>query len=238
MISSLLQRKAHTDVWACGFLYLLCLFIHFSAVLLHSVMVTILGMLFYILLSFLFVRRRYWAEIKLKRPEKLIRLLYFIPVLFSIVIFFYLIQTVIFGLSDSNFFVVLARQQLQYGFLNRTNMWTYFPITAIGFASLPLSEDIFFRGLILRVFEGKYSPLRANIIQSTLFSFVHIAYFWTTEIGVPILIPLFAWVFVSGLIYGWAAQKSKSVFSSMLVHALNDVFTMFLVYLLVMSRIG
>ncbi len=235
MLKSLIQRKAFENWKSVLLIYLFCLIVCFSSVYFHSTIMTIISVLLYAVITFLFVKKVYWKEIRIQKPNNLKYILMCLPILIFLILFFYYIQYIALKFDESNFFVALANQQLKYGVINNENKWLYFPLTVIGFSIIPLSEDLFFRGLILTAFENisKRKNHAANIIQAVLFALVHIAYFWTIKINYLLIIPLFIWVLLAGIIYGWLTQKTNSIISSMIAHGINDVITMIIVYLLV-----
>ncbi len=76
----------------------------------------------------------------------------------------------------------------------------------------PVVEEFVFRGVILKGFLKRYSPLKSILISSILFGFVH----------------LNPWQFITAMIIGsfsgWLYYKTKSLQLSIHVHMVNNLF--------------
>ena len=77
-------------------------------------------------------------------------------------------------------------------------------VAAIG----PVLEELMFRGLVLHVLLRRYSPWVAIVISSTLFAAIHLN---------PWQIP---GAFGGGLLLGWIVVKTRSLWPSVICHAL------------------
>lgn len=75
----------------------------------------------------------------------------------------------------------------------------------------PLTEEILFRGIILKGLASRYSPMKAIIISSLLFSVLHLNPYQ--------LFP----AFVIGLLLGFLYLKVKSVLLCVLAHSLSNL---------------
>ena len=74
----------------------------------------------------------------------------------------------------------------------------------------PLSEELFFRGLILRGLRSRYSDPKAVAVSALLFALVHLNPY-------QFLGPL-----ILGLLAGWIFVKTGSLWPCMLLHAFNN----------------
>jgi glutamate-5-semialdehyde dehydrogenase len=74
----------------------------------------------------------------------------------------------------------------------------------------PVTEEIIFRGLVLRGLLGRYRPGTAIVISALLFAFMHM-----NPAQFPIALAL-------GLVLGWVFVRTRSLGLCMLGHALNN----------------
>jgi len=84
--------------------------------------------------------------------------------------------------------------------------WAILTVTLVA----PVLEEILFRGQILRAVKGKYGSFWALIISSFLFGLIH---------GIP---PQMVNAFFLGLILGYIYIKTGSLFSVIIMHAVNN----------------
>lgn len=74
----------------------------------------------------------------------------------------------------------------------------------------PLTEEIIFRGIILRGALSKYRPVKAIIISIIAFSIIHV------------LISRILLTFISGIIYGLIYYKSRSLIFTIMYHSIHN----------------
>jgi membrane protease YdiL (CAAX protease family) len=238
MLKNLLERTVHRNWETALFLFALIAVVHFTAAFLGSPALTSIGMMLYALISLVFVRKQYWQEIRIRKPTHHVYILYgfILSTLFALGSYLVAYFT---NFNSLNYMVIMAKQQLSYGVITKYNAWQYFPTAAVGFATIsPLAEELFFRGVLLKSFEGKFSVLLANILQAFLFGLIHLAYFWITLFDISLIITAVPLMTLGGVIYGWVAQRTNSVFSSIVVHAFcNFVLTLF-VFAFIIPVIG
>lgn len=72
----------------------------------------------------------------------------------------------------------------------------------------PIYEEILYRGFLYRWFRSKYGVRTGMIISSFIFMIVHIP----TYNVMPV-------TFISGLLFAWTYERTKSVFPSMIIHS-------------------
>ena len=82
---------------------------------------------------------------------------------------------------------------------------------ARGCLSVPLFEELLFRGLLLRWLGKYFSPSRAIIASAVLFAAMH---------GYPIALP---YAFIFGLFAGWIRERTGSTLNMFFMHVLNNV---------------
>jgi membrane protease YdiL (CAAX protease family) len=82
------------------------------------------------------------------------------------------------------------------------------------------------RGAILSTLKQKLSFLKANTITAFLFVFLHCpGWYFMGVLQLNFLDPLTGAlaIFITGFMCGLAAEKGKSLYSAMIVHALNNL---------------
>ena len=103
--------------------------------------------------------------------------------------------------------------------------WDRYALLVAGGLLIPFAEEVAFRGLLLRGYESARGPLFAALASSLLFAFAH---------GVPAqiaaILPI-AWVLAR------AAQASGSFWTGVVIHALNNFFSLLLAVLLSGSKL-
>jgi membrane protease YdiL (CAAX protease family) len=143
------------------------------------------------------------------------------------------------GLGSANFMVLMAKQQMSYGVVTATNAWQYFPVAAFGFCTIsPLTEELFFRGLLLRAFERSLPALLANVFQALFFGLVHLAYFGLMDFSLALIYTMVPLIAIAGVLYGWIAQRAESVWASAIVHAFVNFLLILVVYAILIPQIG
>lgn len=81
-------------------------------------------------------------------------------------------------------------------------------------ATAPLSEELVFRGVILKKAEQAMPFFVANILQSVLFGLFHMN------------LVMFIYTFPTGLLYGYITARYKSVLPTVCIHILHNAITM------------
>lgn len=81
----------------------------------------------------------------------------------------------------------------------------------------PVFEELFFRGVLLRALNSSIGPKLGNVVQAAVFGFVHL----TPDQGVG-NIGLVLILTVSGLVFGWSANKYRSLGPSIIAHGMGN----------------
>jgi membrane protease YdiL (CAAX protease family) len=79
----------------------------------------------------------------------------------------------------------------------------------------PLTEETFFRGYLLTMLRQRMPSWAAICVSAAAFAGLH---------GVPVLFP---WLFFMGIVFGVAVEKTGSLYSSMLLHAMVNAIATF-----------
>jgi uncharacterized protein len=96
---------------------------------------------------------------------------------------------------------------------------TLLAFVIIGFL-VPLAEEIFFRGVLYRWLRDRWGRNTGMIVSSMIFGVVHFEL--TSAIS----------AFIYGLALAWIYERLRSLWSSTLVHALNNITVLALLYFL------
>jgi len=107
------------------------------------------------------------------------------------------------------FYKLLMDSQLRFLGISTDNQ-TFSLITMSKWILFPVIEEILYRGLILRQFLLRYSPSKAIILSSLLFSFSHLRY------------EDFAGLFVVGIVMGIFYYKTNSILVSSISHCVYN----------------
>lgn len=83
----------------------------------------------------------------------------------------------------------------------------------------PIIEELIFRGIILKGFLGRYTPIKAIVFSAIMFGLVH---------AQLILIPQATLI---GLFLGWIYYKTNSVGTTIILHSTANLFSLLAGYL-------
>ncbi|MEK7525924.1 MAG: CPBP family intramembrane glutamic endopeptidase [Patescibacteria group bacterium] len=85
----------------------------------------------------------------------------------------------------------------------------------------PLTEELYFRCIVLKELLKRYNPLVSVIVSSSLFLAFHMPqWIFTMHVG-EIIIPALT-IFAYGLGFSFLWIKTKSIFGALLPHSLNN----------------
>ncbi len=93
------------------------------------------------------------------------------------------------------------------------------------FSPATLVEEIYFRGFLLNKFRQAAGFWRANLASSALFALIHLpGWLAAGRLASPPQLAADALgIFVFGLVFGWAMQRTGSLWPAYLLHALNNL---------------
>ncbi|MFB1049799.1 lysostaphin resistance A-like protein [Paraliobacillus sp. JSM ZJ581] len=87
-----------------------------------------------------------------------------------------------------------------------------------------MTEEIVFRGFLLRKLMDFYKFWIANIITALLFVSIHFPiWFYKGLFGFPYILSSILTVFVLGIIFGFVYKKSNSLWSVIIIHSLYNL---------------
>lgn len=158
-----------------------------------------------------FVSFRFFRKLRYE-----IKLLYFIFPFFFIILVFGLAkfnEIVMKFILGDNLYNTLIKEMYENSFIfvnpvEISNFWKFLLTFAIGFI-VPISEEIFFRGILLRylvISTGKNAGL---LLNSLIFTLLHFFLYF-----IPI--------FIISLFFGFLTLKTKSILPAIFLHALTN----------------
>ncbi|MGE7884442.1 CPBP family intramembrane glutamic endopeptidase [Bacillus sp. NPDC094077] len=96
-----------------------------------------------------------------------------------------------------------------------------FCIAGIGAAVIsPIYEEILYRGAFYTFFRNKYGIWSGVLISSIIFTVVHIPTYNTLPVN-----------FLSGVVFAWLYEKTNSILSSMIAHAVFNFIAVLLTFM-------
>jgi membrane protease YdiL (CAAX protease family) len=133
----------------------------------------------------------------------------------------------IIGLTGFFFFALTSIPAAQYLFqgknlnLDKVIGWLpwILPIVLLN----GIREELLYRGLFLRKFEGKLGLKTSNLLQAVIFSLSHSVAGVGLNAYTPYIWVLMIFTFSLGMIWGYAMQRTNSVIGSILFHAGTDI---------------
>ena len=89
-------------------------------------------------------------------------------------------------------------------------------IMTMAFASfiIPVFEEIIFRGVLQRTIQHNTTPIKGLVIASLIFAIIHTDWYQLPNL------------FVLGMCFGIAYNKTKSIYGAMVAHIFNNTFAM------------
>lgn len=86
----------------------------------------------------------------------------------------------------------------------------FFAVLLAGGVLAPIAEELYFRGFVFRTYLVTRGPLAAYLLSSALFAVLHL--------NLPAMLP----IFLLGVLFCFAYQRTGSIVPSMVGHALNN----------------
>jgi membrane protease YdiL (CAAX protease family) len=97
--------------------------------------------------------------------------------------------------------------------LKITSLFNGIIIVATTVLVAPLVEEMLFRGYLQKVLEDNWKDVtKAVLITSLFFAFIHLNPYWVVQI------------YLLGLVLGYLAWRTNSIFPSLILHGLNNGF--------------
>ncbi len=151
---------------------------------------------------------------------KIIKILKWTGLLYIIIFLFYIIYSLILHFLGIKIPPDRFQELMPETFTPLLIFWTILISSVI----IPIIEEIVFRGILYRAFRQKWSIGLSIIISSAIFALVHIDFYR--------FIPL---MFI-GAIMAYSFEKTKSIYTPILIHAVNNGVSISL--LLIFKEIG
>jgi len=153
---------------------------------------------------------------------------YWLLIVVGLVIVFIPIRTLLGVITqlvlEGNLDSMQARAQLLMG--GETFSWLDFAITLLGAGILaPVSEELYFRGLLHRWFQSRFGFWPRVLLSSVLFGLAHFD-------SLAVIISSF----IMGVMNAIAYEKSKSLWLPILIHVFNNSLAVVILYALLLIQ--
>ncbi len=106
-------------------------------------------------------------------------------------------------------------------FIGPARLMSALPLILVFVLANGFMEELWFRGSFMTRFEGVLGPRVALIVTAVAFSAMHGSAYYTDGLK---LIQYTATTLLTGLAWGWIAQRTRTLWGSVLSHAIGDVF--------------
>jgi membrane protease YdiL (CAAX protease family) len=192
----------------------------------------------YPIISIIFTRKADWGELGIRKIEEWTPV--FLGILISgvIIALSYVINSIFIGNTAANYFYVVSLKDIELFNLHSSNQWGVMLLSGFIFCTMPsFTEEIYFRGFLLKNLECRFGFRIANIIQALCFGLVHIAYSWLVVFDINIIWSIVPSITLIGIVYGWARHKSNSIFSSIIVHSMSNLILFIIMYSIIIPQI-
>lgn len=200
--------------------------------------VNAVGFSAYIIIPLICTKRSTWNELGLSKPQKWIPVFIGIIACGVILLFSYLASSAFAGITTGNFYTVVSMNHIQSFNIQANNHWKSFLLSSLTLCLFsPLTEELYFRGFLLKSFEKRFGFRCANIVQALFFGLIHIAYCWIVVVDVSIIWNVVPSITLIGLVYGWVRNKTKSILPAMATHLVANLFVVIIIYALQIPQI-
>lgn len=128
----------------------------------------------------------------------------------------------IFGNTDANWFTqhaIALKGSLASAPSDMSVTGQFLVVTIPAMIFSPLGEEFFYRGLILRVLELRWSLRTAMLVQASAFALVHLAHYGLEPFQPALIAVWVPSVFAVGLLLGWIVVKSGSIWCAVVAHS-------------------
>ena len=183
-------------------------------------------------------RKEEWKEIGIKKPERWSPVLVGILASGIIVVLSYIICSFLIGNTTSNYFYVVSLKDVNLFDIQNLNQWGTIILSGVIFSTMPsLTEEIYFRGFLLKHLKERFGFRIANIIQGICFGLIHIPYCWLVVFDINVIWSVVPSVTLVGIIYGWVRNESDSILSTIITHAAANFFIFIIMYSIIIPQI-
>ncbi|GAB6098810.1 hypothetical protein JCM16358_06890 [Halanaerocella petrolearia] len=134
--------------------------------------------------------------------------------------FIMLINNLIHTLASKFYGITPPTQQVIKNLLQSNNNWVFLLYSFLITIVAPISEEIFFRGLIYPYCKSKLGINKGMLVNGVIFGLAHFS----------------GWVFIptflGGVILAWIYEQTDSLYSSMLAHGVWNLIIVLLIFII------
>lgn len=198
--------------------------------------------LFMWITPFVFLTRQGRTGMGMRKPSKPIWLLYAVVLGVIACVVVYLIGTVLYDTSISNWFEYISwSYQHQLTSASPDDKIIYFFIfSLIGMTFSPIGEELLYRGIIHQSIARSHGKTTATIADGSAFALTHLAHFgivFHDQQWSLLVVPAFLWVilmFLVSLLFSICRDRSGSIVGAIICHAAFNVMMMYCIFWWVM----
>ena len=139
-------------------------------------------------------------------------------------IFCFLLGLVLFGSSTDNWFISVAANFSQTAPTKMSALQLYFMFTLVSMIFSPIGEEIFFRGVLQRALQERFSVRTSTWLECVGFGLVHLCHHGivlsATGLSVlPTSAPIwFLLMTFTALLFAWIRKRSTSLYPAIVAH--------------------
>ena len=100
----------------------------------------------------------------------------------------------------------------------------------------PLTEEIYFRGFLLKNLGERFGFEIANIIQALCFGLIHIAYSWLVVVDINVIWGIVTSIMLIGIVYGWVRNKSNAILAVLITHSMANLILFIIMYSVIIPK--
>ncbi len=190
-----------------------------------------IGFCAYLFIPLITIKRTEWKEIGVSRAQKWIPAGIGIIICGVILFISYFVSTIFVGNTTSNFYTVISLNHIQTFHIRADSHWKTFLLSSLTLCIFsPLTEELYFRGFLLKSFEQRFGFKCANIVQALCFGLIHIAYCWIVAIDINIVWNVVPSIALIGLVYGLVRNNTKSIWPAIMTHAATNFLLVIIMY--------
>ena len=195
--------------------------------------VNAIGFCAYLFVPLITITREEWKEIGISRAQKWIPAWIGIIICGVILCISYLASSIFVGSSTGNFYAVISLNHIQTFHIQANSHWKTFLLSSFTLCVFsPLTEELYFRGYLLKSFEQRFGFKCANIVQALCFGMIHIAYCWIVAIDINIVWNVVPSIALIGFVYGLVRNNTKSILPVIVTHAATNFLLVIIMYVI------
>lgn len=191
---------------------------------------------------FVFLTKQGRADIGMRKPKKPIWILYALVLGVIACVVVYLIGTVLYDTSISNWFEYISHsyQQQLTSASSDDKIIYFFIFSFIAMTFSPIGEELLYRGIIHQTIARSHGNTKAMIADGSAFALTHLAHFgivFHDQQWSFLVVPAILWVilmFLVSVLFSICRDRSGSILGAIICHAAFNVMMMYCIFYWVM----